>query len=130
MDYGTVYVLRLKENKYYVGHTINYAKLTDTLKQKEIRSPWLNRYNIIEIVFTISGHRDLKDKITLQVMDIFGWENVRGGKWRNMELSGPPPELHDPERMKYCGCLRCNRGGHTMEHCLWPMYPDGDVIME
>lgn len=132
MDHGAVYVLLLKENKYYVGHTTNLIKLQENLRQKNIRhkSPWVTKYEPIGIVCTVPGDRTTKDIITLQVMELFGWENVRGGKWCSIELLEPPQELGNPERINSCACTRCHRLGHMQKHCISPVYLDGDAIMD
>ncbi len=40
-----------------------------------------------------NGQKDDENELTLQVMEKFGWYNVRGGSWCKINLQVPPTEL-------------------------------------
>ena len=85
-----VYVLKLENNKWYVGKTSNLEKRLEE-HEKGDRSPWTKLNKVINVEETIK-HGDLKS-ITLDYMRKYGWENVRGYAWSQWNMKRPPKEL-------------------------------------
>jgi len=85
-----IYVLQLVEDRYYVGRTTNILNRIEqhftgcgaaiyTKKYKPIK--------VIEIVEELSK-ADEKNK-TIEIMNKYGWEKVRGAQWCSLEIKKP-----------------------------------------
>jgi len=94
-----VYHLKLEEDKHYVGITYNLnqryaqhisgdgAKWTKLHKPMDVEQVWME------------GSEELENQITLQLMDVYGRDNVRGGKFTKIILTDKKeiqPEENDP----------------------------------
>ena len=98
-----VYVLKLENNKWYVGKTKDrqmiYLLKTERLFyltkrfKSGTRSPWTQMNKIIGVEEIIEDG-DLKT-ITLDYMKRYGWENVRGYAWSQWNMKYPPKELRE-----------------------------------
>lgn len=126
-NHGTVYVL--EGGKYYVGHT----KETDLKRVMEHgygrnSAQWTKLHKPVSIMKHFPGSTMDEDRMTLHVMEIYGWANVRGGKWCITEMKNPPRELLQNDLLKDIGCGRCQRIGHTDTMCLWHTDVYGDAI--
>ena len=128
--HGTVYVLELEGGKYYVGHT----KETDLKRIMEHgngrnSAMWTKLNKPVRIVKHSPGSTMDEDRMTIHAMEVYGWNNVRGGKWCLTEMKNPPRELLQNGLLKDTeGCERCNRTGHTDAMCLWNTDVHGDAI--
>lgn len=87
-----VYVLKLENNKWYVGKTKDLTKRLQNHKSG-MRSPWTQINKIINVEEIIE-EGDLKS-ITLDYMKRYGWENVRGYAWSQWNMKKPPKELRE-----------------------------------
>jgi predicted GIY-YIG superfamily endonuclease len=84
-----IYVLRLIDDRYYVGRTGNILQRLEqhftgcgsiyTMKYKPIK--------IIEIVEELN--KDDERNKTLEIMLKYGWEKVRGAYWCSLEINKP-----------------------------------------
>jgi len=88
-----IYVLRLENNKYYVGQTINIEERFKYHLKGKLSSEWtkLNKpIEIIEVIETrfkeISEAMFLENSITIESMKKYGWENVRGGDFTTLDV--------------------------------------------
>ena len=88
-----VYVLRLEQNKWYVGFSDDVNRRV----QKHVRSggsSWTRLYPVIEVYSVVPGAgTDYERLVTLSLMKQCGWENVRGAGWCSAYLAYPPMEL-------------------------------------
>jgi len=87
--YPLVYTLKLEDNKYYVGTTTNlnyrYSQhLTGT------GANWTRLHKPIKIMSVEIGDMNLEKIKTLEYMEEFGFENVRGSHWCKIELINNP----------------------------------------
>ena len=90
-----IYVLMLVEDKYYVGRTGNILKRIEehftgcgslcTMTYKPIK--------VIEISEELTK-QDERNK-TLEIMEKYGWKNVRGAGWCSLEINKPKAKLND-----------------------------------
>ena len=88
-----IYVLKLIENKYYVGKT---TSLPTRLKQhwEGTGSDWTLLYKPIKVLEIINTSDNKMEKYkTLEYMKLFGWKNVRGYTWCSIDLNGPPKNI-------------------------------------
>ena len=87
--YPFVYCLKLENEKYYIGTTTNlnyrYSQhLTGT------GSNWTRLHKPIKIMSVEIGGTDLEKTKTLEYMEEFGFNNVRGSHWCKIELVNNP----------------------------------------
>ncbi|HEC37919.1 hypothetical protein LCGC14_0757100 [marine sediment metagenome] len=87
-----VYVLKLGNDKWYVGKTGNLKQRLYQHKTGK-NSPWIQMNRVIDVKETIPNG-DLKE-ITLDYMRKYGWENVRGYAWSQWNMKNPPRELRN-----------------------------------
>ena len=80
---GIVYVLKLQNNKYYVGYTDDTNLDARMYRHKRgYGSSWTNKHKPIKLIRVIHNVDKLKEKqITIQYMKKYGYQNVRGYVW-------------------------------------------------
>jgi len=85
-----VYIVKLENGKWWVGKTTNVERRLKKIR-KGIGPPWtiINRMKKLE---EIRKNADLKE-VTLEYMQLYGWENVRGYAWSQWNMKRPPKEL-------------------------------------
>ena len=82
----TIYVLKLKKNKFYVGRTDKNA-ITRFKEHKAGKgSAWTRKYAPVEIVYVKNGDKFDEDKLTKKYMADYGIDNVRGGSYCQITL--------------------------------------------
>ncbi len=116
----TIYIIKLKHNKYYVGKT----ELTgiERIKQHEVgykSAAWVIKYEFdsIERIIENCDHLD-EDKWTIKYMIDKGIENVRGGIYCEIELSEDTIAfINRSIRGATNKCYRCG-GDHFIKNCL------------
>ena len=86
-----VYVLELKNNKYYVGKTNNFVQRI--LSHTSNKIEWTKIYKPIKILELIDDKKDLEKDKTLEYMKLYGWQNVRGYAWTKVNMKNPPKDL-------------------------------------
>lgn len=91
-----VYVLELKNEKYYVGYAVDARKRIREHFRGE-GSKWTQLYKPIRVLEIVED-ASLKEEceITIKYMLEYGWENVRGGAWCQIEREFPPLPLWQP----------------------------------
>lgn len=87
-----IYILKLEDNKWYVGKTTNLMQRLKRHK-KGLRTPWTKIHEIKE-VHEVIENGDYKT-ITLDFMRKYGWKNVRGYAWSQWNLKKPPKVLRN-----------------------------------
>lgn len=113
-----IYVLRLSENKYYVGKTkYPFVRIDDHLNHKG--SSWTNKYKPIGILKIFSNCDDFdEDKYTILMMNKHGINNVRGGSFSKIILNKQEIKLI---KHMICGatdrCYKCYQANHFSKEC-------------
>ena len=154
----TIYVLKCREGKYYVGKTDTFDKRYKEHLTGE-GSAWTKKYRPIGIEKVIKGDKFDENKITKQYMDKYGIDNVRGGSYcqikldqasvasLNREMNGANDKClkcgksgHFAKYCKYNGkyvqdkipkkCNRCNREGHTETQCYATTYEEEEEMVQ
>lgn len=98
----------------------------------------------------MEGTEKDEDRLTLDIMEKYGWWNVRGGKWCKVDMQTCPKQLLErqnvkmPSEIKRVGtsskptstssfsncCFRCGRADHYSNTCFAKTTVDGDIIHE
>lgn len=94
-----IYILKLECGKYYVGQSKNFHERIKKHFSGQ-GSAWTKKYSPIEILtqreLSTSYWRDaleIENELTLELMILVGWENVRGGNWSTIQLKNKPQAL-------------------------------------
>lgn len=83
----SIYILRLEDNKYYVGKTNNIKKRIKQHKES-YGSSWTKKYKFIEMIDVIETNEHfLEDMYVKKYMNRYGINNVRGGSYSRVLLS-------------------------------------------
>jgi len=114
----SVYVLKLTNNKYYVGKTTNVEQRMIQHRRNE-GSEWTQLYKMIEIdnVFNNCDDED-EDKYVIQYMKKYGIDNVRGGSFSELNLSREKKNvLESMIRSSSNLCFKCGSSKHFISEC-------------
>lgn len=84
-----VYVLRLEDDCWYVGYTVN---LLNRLNQhcKATGSSWTAMHRPLELYSVEPGDKTRERELTLELMQEHGWRMVRGAAWTAHNLADAP----------------------------------------
>ena len=114
-----IYVLKLKSGKYYVGKTRN---LNTRIKQhfsNKYNSAWTNKYKPLKLEYSFeSDNSHAETNKTLDLMDHYGINNVRGGAYCMITLN-KSTEANIRHLIKHSKDLCYNCGGidHFTNNC-------------
>lgn len=126
----TIYVLKCKGNKYYVGKTQRplHNRIVEHFTSNG--SEWTMMYKP-ERVVEIKENADAfdEDKVTKVYMSRYGIQNVRGGSYTSVNLqpyqvAALEQELNTSENR----CFRCGRRGHFINMCYARTHIDGSPL--
>ena len=82
-----IYILRCLGDKYYIG----YTNTPNFSIENHDYNEWTRTYKPVEIIEIFDNcDRYDENKYTIKYMDKYGIDNVRGGSWKDFNLS-----LHD-----------------------------------
>ena len=128
-----IYILLLEKDKWYIG----YTDRKDGERFKEHfagqGSKWTQKYKPIEVIEWREGSEEDENIITLEYMQMYGWWNVRGGKYCNVEMAGPPavlkpklPKKLNEEKEKVSG--KCTKRIFKNGHWITINLPKTQII--
>ena len=135
MENLMAYVLKLEENKYYVGTTKDLEfRMYQHAKGVEMGgAKWTEKYKPIQIgevpvpIYTEVADLYTETNLTIKYMNMHGVDNVRGGPWYQVYL--PEDKIKFLEQMldginfkKNSRCENCQKflsfgQGHTIKDC-------------
>jgi predicted GIY-YIG superfamily endonuclease len=128
----TIYVLRCKENKYYIGSTIR--PLQDRVKEHFMLkgSAWTRLYPPIEVIEVIdNADKYDEDKYTKKYMELCGINNVRGGSYVKIKLdTWQLRTLNNEFATSNDVCFRCGRNNHYVAQCHARTHRDGYILQD
>ena len=131
MSKTNIYILKLENNKYYVGKT------DDLEKRKEAHingtaSSWTKKYKPISVEKIIPNASPFdEDKYTIEYMDKYGIDNVRGGVYVTEALDGL--QRYTIKKQLWGAndcCTQCGRKGHFVKNCKATTDVNGENIYE
>jgi hypothetical protein len=113
-----IYVLLLQDNKYYIGKTNTPYKRIQSHFNND-GSVWTKLNKPIDIYQIIPNCDDFdEDKYTLQYMEKYGIENVRGGSYTKVTLN--TYDLNHINKILNSNndkCIICGEFGHFANEC-------------
>ena len=118
-----LYVLKLQQDKFYVGRVNDEKGLGARFEQhvsgKGEGSSWTTMYEPVEILQTIPRTDSFaEDALTLRLMHQYGIDNVRGGCYSAPVLSLlQQSEIERKIRAATDACLKCGEYGHFIRDC-------------
>jgi hypothetical protein len=127
MEY--IYILKLKNNKYYIGKTFNVDNRYEQ-HLNGIGSSWTKKYKPLSILKKILSTSPFdEDKYVKEYMSKYGIDNVRGGSYTSIELDEISlltlqKELWHSKNL----CTRCGRNTHFAKDCYAKTDIDGNLI--
>ena len=86
---GHVYTLLLESGRFYVGWS---SAVENRIAQhfSGAGSKWTIQHKPLQVLACVAGDTRLEDVVTISLMCQHGWERVRGGRWCQLDLEGPP----------------------------------------
>jgi len=113
-----LYVLELKNGKYYVGTTHNLQRRF----QEHVDgagSVWTRKYAPLAIERSVIVDGPLhEDRVTKELMLKHGIDNVRGGSYCKIDLDDGQYQSLTTELRSATGvCFKCGRSGHFAAQC-------------
>jgi hypothetical protein len=153
----SIYVLKLENNKFYVGKSNNPIKRLEQHINNS-GSAWTNQNKPINIIELIPNCDDFdEDKFTIKYMKQYGINNVRGGSFCQVELDEENINTINKmingstDKCYNCGsnehfankckvssskisqklnCSRCDRTGHTEDDCYAKTDKNGEELID
>ncbi len=113
-----IYILKLEQNKYYIGKTNNPSfRLNEHFSSNA--SSWTKKYKPLEIVEIISDCDDYdEDKYTKIYMDKYGIDNVRGASYTSIYLDKNIKKLLLKSSYNTNNkCFNCGSKEHFYKEC-------------
>jgi hypothetical protein len=113
-----IYILKLQNNKYYVGKSNDLETCIQSHKNGTI-SMWTKKYKPISVkkVIPTMNHRD-ENKYTIKYMGKYGIDNVRGGIYVTEALDNTQrSEINKQIWGANDCCTQCGRKEHFVKNC-------------
>lgn len=87
-----VYTLKLEKGKYYVGYSRNIGKRISE-HMSGTGAKWTLKYRPLMVLHVQEGNEDLEYAQTILMMNLYGWENVRGSTYSSLDIKSIPDIL-------------------------------------
>ena len=113
-----IYILKLQQEKYYIGKTENPSfRLNSHFNSNG--SAWTKKYLPIKLLKLIPNcDKYDEDKHTKIYMDKYGIDNVRGGSYVSIKLNkSVKEELERTSDANNDKCFICKKKGHFAQDC-------------
>jgi hypothetical protein len=129
MSKTTIYILKLTNNKYYIGKS-NYLEKRAESHMNGTASSWTKKYKPISVEKIIPNASSFdEDRYTLEYMNIYGVDNVRGGQYASEALD--ELQRYNIKKSLWAAndcCNQCGRKGHFINTCKFTTDINGENI--
>jgi predicted GIY-YIG superfamily endonuclease len=114
----TIYILKLRDGKYYVGKSDNVENRFEQHLEGN-GSAWTKKYSPIKIEKTIPKSSPFdEDRYVKEYMAKYGVDNVRGGAYTQISLGEDVTAQIEKEiRGATDKCMKCGEPGHFVSNC-------------
>jgi hypothetical protein len=125
-----IYILKLANNKYYIGKTNNLEERLNAHKNGT-SSLWTTKHKFISVEKVIPNASSFdEDKYTLEYMNKYGIDNVRGGQYVKARLDDE--QIHNITKSMWSAndcCTSCGKKGHFVNECYLQTNKNKKVII-
>ncbi len=120
-----IYILKLREGKYYVGKSDNVMRRlqehtsANGASSSDRCAEWTRRYGVESLIY-VQEQKSIfdEDNKVKELMMKHGFDNVRGGAYARSELTPEELTLLKKEFAGALGlCYNCGRHGHYISDC-------------
>ena len=126
-----IYILKLENNKYYVGKS-NDLETRMISHKNGTASMWTKKYKPISVEQIIPNACSYdENKYTIEYMDKYGIDNVRGGLYVTEALDNT--QRNDIKKQIWGAndcCTQCGRKGHFVKNCKETKEVTGQDILK
>lgn len=114
----SIYILKLRDGKYYVGKTDNVERRYEQHLEGN-GSAWTKKYSPIKIEKTIQNASPFdEDRYVKEYMAKHGIANVRGGAYTQVSLGDDiTAQIEKEIRGATDKCMKCGQSGHFVANC-------------
>ncbi len=115
----SIYVLKLIQDKYYIGKTYKDITQRFTQHKKGLGAEWTKLYKPVGMIeFFQTTDKFQEDLSTKKYMERYGIENVRGGSYTKINLNDYQLRALEIEfRTANDLCFKCGITGHFASEC-------------
>ena len=112
-----IYVLKCQGDKFYVGKTDNPDYRLES-HFSDGGSAWTKKYRPLQLYQLMPDQTDHDEqRVTQEYMEKYGVQNVRGGPWCKIDISGSLVAIEQILKSSSDKCYTCGKSGHFTNKC-------------